>query len=240
MTLSLSSRARRAARDEVRRASRNLGLQRLAQRVIRFRDREAAMVLGDALMEDHVDVDRARRPGFATGRTRLVNFYLTRGVDFAQPARRGQTARVPTFHPAARRIFTHDEIDRLLRMELAADTRFPFAVRGRELLYNVPHYSARPDEERWGKIFTMWITTRQDVYRALVAAGVLPRSIRFHELRSQDALGPDLAYRLFLERTPPRRQRPIRVYLFDVWRDDTPATREVHFDEDPEQLSLLG
>lgn len=202
------------------------------------------MVLGDAMMERGID----RIP---TGRSRPVPFYLVRGPDFAQRPRRGTPARIPIDDVASGRVLTRGEYETLrfdrgplgdARARPVADGRLPLVgVRGREVLYNVPRYAAQPnEEERWGAIFTMWITTRREIYRALVAARALPRSIRFHELVMQPGLGEELSFRVFLERTPPRRQRPVRIYLFDVFRDGSPATEEVHFYEDAAQLQLLG
>lgn len=182
----------RRARD-----SRGLTLKKLALRVVRQRDREAALVLGDAMMEQGLD-------RIATGRVRPVRFVVQSSV-------LGQRL------PAPEEIYQP----------------------GYETLYNVDRFARLPSEDAWRYIFTMWITPRKGMYQALVRAGILPRTVKFHEIEWVSLVRADLGYHLYLVRVPKRRKRPVRTYLLEIMRQDTPATEAQHFDE-PRQRSLFG
>lgn len=201
-------------------------------------------MLGDAMMESGLDK-------ISTGRVRSVLFDILRGAvpGFVAPhSRFGEPARLDLYDPRVRLVLSPGEFDhmRAVRERLGpVFTGLPSVtnVRGAETIYNVGRFAAKPSEERWGEIFTMWITSRRDTYRALVRDGLIPRSIRFHEIAwtTSPALtgGRDmLAYRLYVERTPLRRKNRVRVYLFDIFRRDVPRTAEVHFDE-PVQLGIF-
>ena len=177
-------------------------MQRLGVRLIERRDPEDAIVLGDALQQAGLD-------GLITGRSRPVTF---------------RTFHLPTLGDAQAlaRITSQSEWDILGRTQVAVPTRF--LVQGYEVIYNVGRFAAKPDQDRWGKIWTMWVTPRRAIYRALVGAQLLPRSIRWRELRWIDVthLPADiaLAYNLYLERVPPKRKRPIGAYMIGVGRRD--------------------
>lgn len=187
----------RAVRD-----SRALTLKKLALRVARRHDREAALVLGDAMMEQGLE-------RIWTGRTRPVKF-VVRGVNLEALA--GSTAR-----------------------EVPNEIYQP----GYEMLYNVDRFARLQNEDAWKRIFSMWITPKRGTYQALLRAGFLPRSIKFHEIEWVSLVREDLGYHLYLVRVPKRRKRPVRTFLLEIMRDDTPATEEQHFDE-PRQRSLFG
>lgn len=187
-------------------------MRALARRVVDEGDREAAIVLGDALLEDGLErID--------TGRVRPVQF-RTRS----------------SWQPPDRRILTGDELRHI--ENIARGLRATFDVPGFEMLYNVDNFARRPDNERWGRIWAQWITPWwPETYRAMVEQRVLPASIADAELSRDDVMNTRnedelLAHRIHLVRTPARRRRPIRTPLLDIVRleSDNPATRSVHFD----------
>ena len=190
-----------------------LTLRRLAQRVAAHHDREAAIVLGDALME-------AGRDRIATGRVRRARFRV-----LVFPSSRNSEA-------AFAAVLTREERDhvRAVRERVLASpvTSLSFYVPAREVLFNVDNYARRPTEEAWSSIFAMWVTSRRDTFAAMRNARILPRTIRAGDLVWDTRVGvwreSELPYILDVERVPRRRKRPQRTYLFDVWRLDTPAT----------------
>jgi len=125
-----------------------------------------------------------------------------------------------------------------------SDGQTTFLVPGRESIHNVPLFASQPTREEWGKIWTMWFTSRRDIYRALVNSRVLPRSVKFHEIVWRPLYGMNdntsLAYNLYVSRVPPRRKKPVETYLFRIerWDNDNPQTNGQHFDES-HQLRLL-
>lgn len=195
-------------------------MKRLALRVVRHRDREAALVLGDALMETQAGkrfVVGEWRTSAETGRHRPVRFLAHRANPQMAEALWGSGITEKVFH-----------------------------VRGRERLYNIDNYARFHTEKQWREIFTMWITPRRDLYAAMVKGRVLNRSIAPGELEWQmiapsDLLNPieNFAYRVYLVRVPKRRKKPVKTFLFEVHREDTPQTREEHFDEEKQQ-ELFG
>ena len=194
-------------------------MQRLGVRLIERRDPEDAIVLGDAMQQEGID-------GLITGRSRPVRI---RVVSMAYGA--DSYARITTRDE--QRVIAHT------RTTSPRNDQREFAVQGYEVIYNVDRFAAKPDEERWGKIWTMWVTPRRTMYRALVDTQLLPSTIHFHELQWQNVfhLPADiaLAYRLHLVRAPPRRKKAIDAYLFSIVRhdEDNPRTWERHFDEPP-------
>ena len=196
-----------------------LTMQRLGVRLIEQRNPEDAIVLGDAMQTEGID-------GLITGRSRPVMFHAAvaaSGSHFG-PA----LGEIP-------RITTRDELHMIARTRIEQPA---FFVQGYEAIYNVGHFAAKPDEEQWDKIWTMWITPRRATYRALVDARLLPSTIRFHELQWRGIILPPadvlLADALYLVRVPPRRKKPISAYVFSVVRhdEDNPRTRGSHFYED--------
>ena len=194
-------------------------MQRLALRVLRG-DREAAIVLGDAMMEAGLD----RMP---TGRVRMAVFESNpSGLPYTEERRRIMTLA------EAQVLQAHERVER-------------FQVPAREVLFNVEYFAKHPNEKEWGNIFAMWITPVRVVYQGLIRRGLLPRSIRFRELRVQHANtmylanGPELAWNISLERIPKRRKRPQRTTLMTVTRLDADRTATRHFENDPPQLSLF-
>ena len=194
-------------------------MQRLGVRLIEQRNPDDAIVLGDAMQAAGID-------GLITGRSRPVLFRTVTSV----------------YDETFTRITSRDEQQMIMR----ARTRRPgFVVPAYEAIYNVAGFAAAPNDERWNAIWTMWVTPPRSTYRALVERRVgraepqiLPRTIRFGEIRWTDRFLPfhltdniALAYRLYLNRVPPRRKKPIDAYLFDVERrdEDNPHTREYHF-----------
>ena len=192
-----------------------LAMQRLGVRLIERRGPEDAIVLGDAMQQAGLE-------GLITGRSRPVMFRTTLNTHAAD-----------AYQPYSR-IATRDEQRVITRTRIAEPT---FFVQGYEVIYNVGRFAAKPDEERWNRIWTMWVTPQRAIYRALIDAQLLPRSIRWRELRWNGGahLPADvaLAYRLFLERIPPKRKRPIDAYMFSIGRrdEDNPRTWEQHFDD---------
>ena len=188
-------------------------MQRLGVRLIEQRNPDDAIVLGDAMQEEGIDA-------LITGRSRPVMFRTNTGLLVSE---------------TYTRITTPDEQHKI---DYARATWPTFAVQGYEAIYNVGRFAAKPDEERWGNIWTMWITSRRATYRALVDAQILPSSIRFRELRWNNVIhlpaDVQLAYMLDLERAPPRRKKPIDAYLFSIVRrdEDNPRTWNQHFDEE--------
>lgn len=204
----------------------------LAVRVIERRDREAALVLGDAMMEHGID-------GIVTGRSRPVRF-RTRWPHAAHvnDLRQGRVDGA---------IVTAAEAAAILRVRTEEPT---FFQQAREVVYNIPQFASRPTEESWRRIWSMWVTPWRGTYRALVAARILPATMRFMEIRhtgyvhrsfDEDTL---LAYRLSLHRVPRRRKRVATPWpwLFDIERrvSDNPRTDGVHFKDDGPQLPLFG
>ena len=198
-----------------------LAMQRLGVRLIEQRNPEDAIVLGDAMQEEGID-------GLITGRSRPVMFRVM------------TTAHSDTYTRITSRNERH-MIAHTRALPRVDPDGAKFFVQGYEVIYNVGHFAAKPDEERWGKIWTMWITPNRSTYRALVEAGLLPRSIRWHEVRWGNVLHlPDpadvvLAHGLYLDRVPPRRKRLIDAYLFSVVRrhEENPRAWERHFGEEP-------
>ena len=192
-----------------------LAMQRLGVRLIEQRNPEDAIVLGDAIQEAGID-------GLITGRSRPVMFRAVM-----------RAAHLPGRTFAS--ITSPAEREAILRTCFATPA---FFVQGYEVIHNVGRFAAKPNEERWNRIWSAWFTPRRATYRALVDAQLLPSSIRFHELRWRDVLhlpaDVALAYDVYLERVPPRRKKPIDAYLFSVVRrdEDNPRTWERHFDED--------
>lgn len=180
--------------------SRNLTMQRLALRTVRG-DRQAAIVLGDAMHEKELKY-------IATGRSRNVGFrvsYLAPNVNW--PSRIGDPS--------------------------------DWTVKGREMLWNVERFASNPSDEQWNKIFRMWITTHRDIYRDLARQGVIPRSVRFHELEFRRRYhgipkdsGEGLNYEIYLVRVPPRRKKPVKTRLFNLDRMDRPETITTNFGDD--------
>lgn len=195
-------------------------LEALARDVIDLRDRQAAIVLGDALMEDTRYEGRV-----ATGRVRPVRF-RTRPIGYASNTR----------------ILSDEEIAAVRRVNMETPS---FTVPGYETLYNVDRYAAEPTEERWGEIWVQWITPH--AHRALLEHRIIPTTfaapaLTFHSvmrLSNEDEL---IADRLYITRVPQRRKRPVTTALFDILRldSDNPTTRSIDFDRDPVQLTLLG
>ena len=187
-------------------------MQRLAVRLIEQRNPEDAIVLGDAMQQEGLD-------GLITGRSRPAMF------------RASLTSHAVAYEPYAR-ITTRNEQHMITRTRIEEPT---FFVQSYEVIYNVGHFAAKPDEERWDEIWTMWVTPRRPTYRALVDMQILPSSIHFRELQWRDVVpwpaDDALADRLYLVRVPPRRKKPIDAYLFSVFRrdEDNPRTREHHF-----------
>ena len=177
-----------------------LAMRRLGVRLIEQRNPDDAIVLGDAMQQEGID-------GLITGRSRPVMF------------RTAWQNRISNDGGLAR-ITTQDEWDVLGRTQMRIPS--PFFVQGYETIYNVGRFAAKPNEERWKAIWSMWVTPQRATYRALVGARLLPRSIRWHELRWADAthLPADVAlsHRLYLERVLPKRKRPIDAYMFSVER----------------------
>ena len=191
-----------------------LAMQRLGVRLIERRDPEDAIVLGDAMQQEGID-------GLITGRSRPVMFRTMMTMSHL-PGRTFASITSPT------------EREMVLRTGLYEPA---FYVQGYEVIYNVGRFAAKPNEERWGRIWSMWVTTRRATYRALVDAQLLPSTIRFHELQWRDVFhlpaDVQLAYALYLLRVPPKRKKPIDAYLFSIARRDENNwnTRTQHFDD---------
>ena len=206
----------------------------LATRVIDRRDSEAALVLGDAMMEHGIS-------GIITGRSRPVLFrtYWPHAAHVIDLDRGGRGS-----------IATPMEVARILRVRAEEPT---FRQQAREVLYNVTGFAREPTETSWGNIWSHWVTPWRGTYQAMVAAGILPASIRFLEFTHRDRpqpylvaerrldLNPLLAYGLYLTRVPRRRKLPVSSHLFDVHRlaSDNPRTDGAHFKDDGGQLGLF-
>ena len=187
-------------------ASRRLGIQQLAQRVIHNGDQDAAIVLGDYQSE-------AGLKSIETGRVRPARFEIIRHG----PSGAGGYADAP-------KIMTPAELGEFERIRTIRG-RSRFSVPAREHLYNLNYYSARPSGERWRTVFSMWITPPRATYQALIRAGILPRSIRFSELRWHDITGSThggdeevLAEQIYLRRVPRNRIKSMEVFLLTVRR----------------------
>lgn len=195
--------------------SRPLAIRRLAHRVIWNQDQEAAIVLGDYQHDTGLRY-------IETGRTRPATFEIHRVVD-------------PGAITAQQRsILSDDELTRLDRLRTAwwhrRSGRPPtFHVPARERIYNLNFYAAKPSPERWQAVYTMWITPPQATYRALVRAGLLPRTIRFGELRWHDVIGSDdeetLREQLYLQRNVPVGPylKSRETFLMTIRRRDPPG-----------------
>lgn len=202
-----------------------LAMQRLGVRLIEQRNPEDAIVLGDAMQEKGID-------GLITGRSRpvVIRTEWTGGGN-AQAFTGGGNAQ------ALARITSQDEWNVIGRTQVAILERF--SVQGYEVIYNVGRFAAKPDERRWGNIWTMWITPQRAIYRALVKAQLLPRTIRWNEIQWRSVphlttADVSLVYGLHLVRVPPRRKKPVDAYMFTVVRrdEDNPRVRGQHFDEE--------
>ena len=191
-----------------RRDSRSLTLKQLALRVVRNLDKEAAQVLGDAILERYGSKRPYRFGGLETGRTRPILFDV--GVTYRPPP--------------DKRMFTTTEAYWLSRFLVGHDRPRPiFEVKGRETVYNLTQYASSPTEDNWRRIFVMWVTSRPDTYRAMVRTGTIPRSIRYRDLVWEQRSGANLAYDLYLQRVPRGLKRPRRHYLFSIRREDDDA-----------------
>ena len=185
--------------------SRRLTIQRLAQQVIRNRDQEAAIVLGD-----HQQSIRA--PYIETGRTRPARFEIMRAV-------------VPPHRMISNREY---EI-----LNLTMNTDSNFWVLARERIYNLDLFAASPGKEHWRSVFAQWETPTRAIYQGLVLYGLLPRTIRFREILWRDYQGQwigetVLIKHLILQRTPQGRDRPAEASLMIIRRVDTPETAEIY------------
>lgn len=189
-------------------------MQRLGVRLIERHDPEDAIVLGDAMLEKGIDV-------LLTGRSRPVMFQAFNSAHDSRYTR----------------ITSREEEDVLARTSVARATgSIAFFVRGYEAIYNVRPFAQNPDGQRWDRIWSMWVTPKRAIYRALVDARLLPTSVRFHELRWDDVsirIVDGLMYALHLSRVPPRRKKPIAAFLFNIMRRDAdnPRTQEYHFSD---------
>lgn len=191
-------------------AARREAMQALGRKLIDERDRDAAIVLGDALIED--DLQR-----FSTGRVKPVRF-RTRSF----------------WQPPDQRIMTNEEGQYIRNIDNHSPT---FDVPGFETLYNVDNFAKRPDEEHWQRIWAQWMTPWPETYAAMIEQGILPRTIADREIERRDVMTNDnelLAYRLHLVRPIGRRGRLVTP-LFEVIRleSDNPATQTIHFDRAP-------
>ena len=174
----------------------------MAQRVIHNGDQEAAIVLGDYQSE-------AGLKSIETGRVRPARFeIIARG-----PSGAGGYTDAP-------KIMTKKELG-----EFEHVRTIRFSVPAREHLYNLNYYSARPSGERWCTVYSMWITPPRETYQALIRTGILPRSIRFSELRWHDITGSTyggdeevLAEQIYLRRVPRNRIESMEVFLLTVRR----------------------
>ena len=199
--------------------SRQLTMQRLAIDVIERRDREAAIVLGDAMMERGLD-------RIFTGRVRRAMF---RAED-------GDLLR----SDADTKILSAHEIDVIRGV---VDRRF--YVPAREVLYNVGGFARSPSANTWDKIWTQWVTPWHATYQAMVRSRILPRSLRVAEIEPQmiHSCEPDIliGLKLWAVRIPRRRKQPVRAPLFKIYRldVDNPRTRHIHFDQDAAQQTLF-
>lgn len=208
-------RSRRPVRFS--RDRRTLTLKKLALRVARQRDREAALVLGDAMMEQGLSK-------IQTGRVRPVRFV------------------VPSINPEVLRALAADLVRR--RAESSWSPPITLYQPGYETLYNVDRFVRLQTEQAWQEIFSMWVTPKRGTYQALVRAGVLPRAFKFREIIWEPLPRGELAYRLYLERKttrrllPKGRKRVLRVFLLLIERRDEPATEEQYFRE-PKQRALF-
>lgn len=138
------------------------------------------------------------------------------------------------------------ETGRVRKVPFIASTRDSgakrFLVSGRETLYNVPYFAVEPTDERWRKIFTQWVTTKRDVYHAMVRARLLPTKVgshvvgkRFGNIIWEDRpIGERLQWDLYDATVRTRVKRPI--YIFNVARGEIfgrLGTFETHFDVVP-------
>ena len=195
-------------------SSRRLTIQRLAQQVIRNRDQEAAIVLGD-----HQQSIRA--PYIETGRTRPARFEIMRAV-------------VPLHQMISNR--EYEILDLTMRNVgplLGPRTPIQFWVLARERIYNLDLFAASPGKEHWRSVFAQWETSTRAIYQGLVRYGLLPRTIRFREILWRDYQGQwigetVLIKHLILQRTPQGRDRPVEASLMIVRRADTPETAEIY------------
>lgn len=197
-------------------------LEALAREVVDRRDRGAALVLGDALMERGLRGGAEER--VTTGRIRQVLF---------------RTRPIITPIPLDERILDNREINAVHRVVSHTPS---FLVPAYQTLFNVARYARSPEgekEQRWGDIWAAWFTPGADIYDALIKHDILPASIAPPELKFRDVMRATnedelLAERLRVVRIPRRRKRPIETALFDVVRldSDNPATRTIHFDQD--------
>jgi hypothetical protein len=184
--------------------SRRLTLQKLALDTIHGKE-QAAQILGDALME-------RGEYSIATGRVRNVQFQasspnpnidaggLVTPLDkyFGKPGGWSWAASMYSLHS--------------------------FTVRGVETLHNVHHYAEHPNLERWNQIFTMVITTKRDIYRAMIAQGILAKGVSFRKLywESGTGRGSSTSWKIFVN-------NGITRYLFRVTRHDNAKTDDVYF-----------
>lgn len=189
-----------------RRDVSSLTLKRLALQTAQG-DRASADVLGDAMQERGIEK-------IATGRVRLAPFYVNTRLTRPMPM------GVLTIEESSRIIDIQNEASRL--RSRGHRGLGPARVPAREVLYNTT----------WQNMFVMWITANRDVFRVLRAKKILPASVRFHEIVWETLPLEDLAWNLYVERTPRRRKRPQRSYVFSVYRDtDDPRTSEYQLRE---------
>ena len=200
--------------------SRPLAIRRLAQRVIRDQDQNAAIVLGDYQHE-------ARLPYIETGRTRSATFRIDRvGI-----------------YSAVATILSNKErgwFDRLrTSWAFQRGGQLVFQIPTKERIYNLDSYAAKPDERTWRQVYAVWEMPPRPTYRALVHTGVLPRSIRVGELREHNFTFDDdrgLIKQLYLQRdlrrggsiraaTSKRSSRPTDFFLMAI-RHLGPITKE--------------
>jgi hypothetical protein len=183
-----------------------LTLKRLGLRVIRG-DREAALVLGDAMQERRID-------HILTGRVRPIRFMVTiLGSAEERKAPYASKGRSVISEPPTARVVN-------------------IPVRGVEVLYNVHTYHARKNPDGWGDIWRMWMTKKADIYRALLRYKILGSSLGFQNIawvedysgigRTCKGERPDLHYILFLRSPEPRRRRRFvaRTHLLNLNSDE--------------------
>lgn len=202
---------RRRRRD----VSRPLTMKRLAIQVARNEDRQAGLVLGDALLERGVDLHRS--PDLPS-RNRFFELPAP-DADAAFTGRKAYVrfiAKRPT--TSARELLGVGFTERVV------------LVPAREIIYNLANYArhahsdycieyvySRAKSDPWKEVYVAWATPLRDIFLVMKRYRILPSSIRFRDVAWDTHHGgsKNMGFRIKIRDSRTRRMR----VLFTIERD---------------------